>query len=99
MKKLLLSVFSCFLASVFLFSSAGAVSIEQAQPVMPQITAYVRDDAGELAGLIKNAGNVIAEFYLQNRRSVTMEEISPYVIQGTIESVDLVGNKIVVRVA
>lgn len=59
MKKLLLSVFSCFLASVFLFSSAGAVSIEQAQPVMPQITAYVRDDAGELAGL--TAKDVSAE--------------------------------------
>ena len=34
-------------------------------------------------------GNVIAEFYLQNRRSVTMEEISPYVIQGTIDTEDI----------
>ena len=29
-------------------------------------------------------GNLIAEFYLQNRRSVTEEEVSPYVLEGTV---------------
>ena len=29
-------------------------------------------------------GNLIAEFYLQNRRSVTEDEVSPYVLEGTV---------------
>ena len=33
-------------------------------------------------------GNDIADFYLQQRRSVTLDQISPYVIQGTIDTED-----------
>ena len=34
-------------------------------------------------------GNLIAEFYLQNRRSITMDEVSPYVLKGTIDTEDI----------
>ena len=34
-------------------------------------------------------GNVIANFYLQNRKSVTMEDVSPYVLKGTVDTEDL----------
>lgn len=34
-------------------------------------------------------GNVIANFYLQNRKSVTMENVSPYVIKGTVDTEDI----------
>ncbi|MGI6754957.1 MAG: transglycosylase domain-containing protein [Atopobiaceae bacterium] len=33
--------------------------------------------------------NVIAEYYLQNRRSVTKDEVSPYVLQGTVDTEDV----------
>lgn len=33
-------------------------------------------------------GTQIAEYYLQNRRSVTLDEISPYVLEGTVDTED-----------
>ena len=33
-------------------------------------------------------GNEIVAYYLQNRRSVTLEQVSDYVIQGTIDTED-----------
>ncbi|MDD5800016.1 MAG: transglycosylase domain-containing protein, partial [Coriobacteriales bacterium] len=34
-------------------------------------------------------GNTIAEYYLQNRRSVTQDEVSPYVLEGTVDTEDV----------
>ncbi|MBE6479792.1 MAG: penicillin-binding protein, partial [Olsenella sp.] len=39
--------------------------------------------------VLDSKGNVIAEFYLQNRRSITMDEVSPYVIAGTVDTEDV----------
>ncbi|MEE6147390.1 PBP1A family penicillin-binding protein [Olsenella sp. YH-ols2223] len=33
--------------------------------------------------------NVIAEYYLQNRRSVTKDQVSPYVLEGTVDTEDV----------
>ena len=33
-------------------------------------------------------GDLIAEFYLQNRRSVTMDDVSEYVLKGTVDVED-----------
>ena len=35
------------------------------------------------------SGNVIAEYYLQNRISVTKDEVSPYVMKGTVDTEDV----------
>lgn len=34
-------------------------------------------------------GNVIAEYYAENRRAVTLDEISPYVLTGTVDTEDI----------
>lgn len=33
--------------------------------------------------------NVIAEYYLQNRRSITIDQISPYVLKGVVDTEDV----------
>ena len=35
------------------------------------------------------SGQVIADYYLQNRRSITIDEVSPYVLEGTVDTEDV----------
>lgn len=44
--------------------------------------------SGEPTKILDADGNVIAELFLQNRRSVPLDKISPYVLKGTIDTED-----------
>ncbi len=53
---------------------------------------FESDDAylvSEPTTVFDSQGNVIAEYYAENRRAVTLDEISPYVVKGTVDTEDI----------
>ena len=53
---------------------------------------FESDDAylvSEPTTVFDSKGNVIAEYYAENRRAVTLDEISPYVVKGTVDTEDI----------
>ena len=76
------------LAVVALAYSLGAVvdSWLQDLPDFQSADAYL---VSEPTQVFSSDGTLMAEFYTENRRAVDMSEISPYVINGTVDTEDI----------
>ena len=56
---------------------------------LPDYTSTDAYLAAEPTEVYDSDGNVIAEFYMQNRRSITIDQVSPYVLKGTVDTEDV----------
>lgn len=81
-----------FFGFMALFALALALSLGAAvSSWLENLPDYNSADAylvAEPTRVYDSKGNDIADFYLQQRHSVTLDQISPYVIQGTIDTED-----------
>lgn len=56
---------------------------------LPDYTSADAYLAAEPTEVYDADGNVIAEFYMQNRRTITIDEVSDYVLKGTVDTEDI----------
>lgn len=78
--------FMALLAITVAFSLQSLISTWlEDLPDYTSASAYV---VAEPTRVFDGDGNQIAEYYLQNRRSVDYDDISPYVLEGTVDTED-----------
>ncbi len=56
---------------------------------LPDYTSADAYLAAEPTEVYDANGNVIAEFYMQNRRTITIDQVSSYVLKGTVDTEDV----------
>lgn len=76
---------SLLIATLFVSLTVTVNSWLEDLPDYQSADAYL---VPEPTTIYDSQNNVIAEYYLQNRRTVEIDEISPYVIKGTIDTED-----------
>ena len=84
------ATFACMLIAVSGLFAMSAVRVSDSW--LSDLPAYQDADAyavAEPTQVYDAKGNVIASFYLQNRRSVTYDQISDYVKQATVDTEDI----------
>ncbi|MGN0071231.1 MAG: transglycosylase domain-containing protein [Atopobiaceae bacterium] len=84
---------------VGIFGFAAMLTIALAMSVSALVDSWLQDLpdytsadaylAAEPTEVYDSDGNVIAEFYLQNRRSITIDQVSQYVLEGTVDTEDV----------
>ena len=76
------------LLTIALFASIGGLVDIWLQdlPDYKSANSYL---VAEPTQVYDSEGNVIADYYLQNRRSVDIEHISPYVLKGVVDTEDV----------
>ena len=81
-----------FLGLLALFAVTFAFSLRATVTSwLEELPDYRSADAylvAEPTRIYDSEGNELAEYYLQNRRSVSYDQISPYVIKGTVDTED-----------
>ena len=77
--------FALLLATLFVSLTLTVNSWLKELPDYKSADAYL---VPEPTTLYDAEGNVIAEYYLQNRRTISMDQCSPYVLKGTIDTED-----------
>ena len=73
--------------AIALAVSIGAI-VESWLQDLPDYTSADAYLVAEPSEVYDAQGNTIATFYLENRRSVTADQVSPYVLQGTVDVED-----------
>ena len=79
-----------FLALLFIALAVSAGALVNSWLI--ELPDYQSADAylvAEPTQVFDNDDNVIAEYYLQNRRVVTKDQVSPYVLWGTVDTEDI----------
>ncbi len=88
-KFIILGLFIFLVALMIAFILAG---FSLARSWLQDLPDYTDSDAYLLAEptkVLDADGNTIAEFYLENRTPVTIDQVSDYVIEGTIDTEDI----------
>ena len=75
------------LLTIALAASLGAL-VESWLQDLPDYTSADAYLVAEPSRVFDAQGNVIATFYLENRQSVTQDQVSPYVLKGTVDVED-----------
>ena len=81
--------FICMLIAA-LAMSLGALITSWLQD-LPDYTSADAYLVSEPTEIVDCNGTVIAEYYLQNRRSVEMDQVSPWVIKAIVDTEDVLG--------
>ena len=82
------SVFGFLLVAGIAFGVGMIGNVQRWLSDLPDYTNADEYLVSEPTHILDAAGNEIATFFVQNRQSVTMDQVSPWVVQGTVDVED-----------